>query len=686
MRFQYLVCFSLWIGAFSSEPSYEIQLDLKEPTYRDGILFTTAGGVVQGEDLRIQAKSIQYIHKNGIHSIEAEQSLMLQYKGRVYTGEELFFDFTTKTGVLFGGKTKASVWFLSGEEIQIEPDGSYQIERASMTTSENKLSPWKLFAQKVHVVDQNLLQASDLSIHLGDTPIFWLPKLNLNMERFGEIFSRKTLTWDSGKGPKAEIRYLLYSGQDFALFTRLGYRYSVGWQSSLETEYRSSHSPLKIFTKSYVGKDNLVSTPITTFRYRAQGNLDYKKPTHRVQLKWDRFSDEKMPSDFKNEDFEVNTAKKTGLWIDYQGRFASAFFRVRPKVNSFESVKQDLPSFQCYLSPVALANTNLYHEGYVKGGYLDFSYSDKLSSTQTKTVPKDFGSGRFALEEKIWYPLQVGPLHFTPFASWLGIAYTKTPSRRSQTLAKFTYGATLNAQGVRSYKTIAHLIEPYFKVLQTPPPTLKDPEHYLFSIEDAHGALHQMQLGIKNLLFTRENQADFLCDLSINGFFSEMIPQTCIPKIYFNCEYRRPFFQFLMQQIWNARRQRFDSSNAKFSWSINDHLAFSFEGRYRSSYQFKKADESNFLLDVTRLPEDLLLSPLSDRRVALLGSFFAKLSPLWDMKLAFHHGFYRKNEPSYTTVKLDLSTWVSSGIKCRFGASHSNAEKYRFGLSFDLMK
>src|SRR5271157_2387204 len=101
-----ILCIS---AAFSSEttspPPSEITVDLRNPIYKNGVLFTEEGGVIRGQDLRIQAKSIQYTKREeagvAIHKIEAEGDLMIQYHGRIFVGSELEYDLIKKTGTIY---------------------------------------------------------------------------------------------------------------------------------------------------------------------------------------------------------------------------------------------------------------------------------------------------------------------------------------------------------------------------------------------------------------------------------------------------------------------------------------------------------------------------------------------------------------------------------------------------------
>ena len=60
--------------------------------------------VIKNKDIRIQAKKIYYIHRSSEtykeHYIEAQDNLMIQYKGKIFVGEKLKYDFSTQTGTI----------------------------------------------------------------------------------------------------------------------------------------------------------------------------------------------------------------------------------------------------------------------------------------------------------------------------------------------------------------------------------------------------------------------------------------------------------------------------------------------------------------------------------------------------------------------------------------------------------
>ena len=82
-----------------------VTVDLRNPTYTDGVLTTCEGGVISGPDMCIQARCITYTKKveQAIHTIDAEEDLILEFGDTVFVGERLTFDLNTQSGVLYEG-------------------------------------------------------------------------------------------------------------------------------------------------------------------------------------------------------------------------------------------------------------------------------------------------------------------------------------------------------------------------------------------------------------------------------------------------------------------------------------------------------------------------------------------------------------------------------------------------------
>ena len=670
-----------------------IRVDLRNPVYKNGVVYTSQGGVIQNNDIRIQAMNIQYFHRmedgKMVQKIEAEGDLLIQYKGRVFVGSELEFDFGKMTGMVYEGKTFSSMWYVGGDRIQLCSDGSYRVTNAFVTTCENKDSSWDLRAKKINVVKDQFFQAKKVRFRMFKLPGLWLPSFKLNLKRFKEPVLRYYVNWN--KGPKVGFRYQLYSWQDLAFYGRLEYRWKKGWGGALESEYFPPDGLTTFTTRNYLGTDRLFNAEDVERRYRVQGAFKSQSRSGKTHttLTWDKYSDVRMPGDFKSEDFEVDTAMRTIFYVHHRERDIIASFKIRPRANPFESIKQDLPTAYAMTRPIEIKNTGVISSNFIKASYLDFDYSDQLT-----TSLKDFQSPRVEVYENLYRPIHCGPLTLTPNLSGRAIFYGTSPSHQSKCLGFLGYGAKAHFHGQRQFERYKHVIEPYVEYKALTRPTVSPDAHYIFSIQDGYQKIQQIEIGTRNLLFSfrlPNKEASFTANLYENAFFSDpAIPQV-VPRAYLWLSWRLPSVHATLHNCYNFRNHVWDFSNARLKWTVNENVAMSLEARYRSKFDWRKGDHENFILDVSRSENELLESPLSDRRVTLLSNVFIRLNPFWELQLESHHGFYRlyKNhihEKPYNEFKIHLYTRISSAWKLDFYYGYTLNSHFDWNVNVKLVK
>lgn len=671
----------------------DIKVDLRNPIYRDGVLYTSEGGVIKNEDIRIQARTIQYFHRmeegKMVQRIEAEGDLMIQYKGRVFVGSELEFDFGASTGMVYNGKTFSTMWYVGGDEIQLNADGNYKVMNAFVTTCENKESSWDLRARRVNVIKDQLFQAKKVRLRFFKLPALWLPSFRLNLKKFKEPIFRYYFNWH--KGPKAGFRYQLYSWRDFALFGRLEYRWATGWGGAIETEYFPEDKRTTFVTRNYAGTDRLFNAPDAEFRYRVQGALRSESQSGKTHttLTWDKYSDVRMPGDFKTEDFEVDTAMKTIFYVHHLENDLIAAFKVRPRVNPFESIKQDLPSFYAMARPTEIKNTGIISTNFIRASYLNFQYSDQLLAAL-----QNFHSPRVEIFQNLYRPIHLGALTLTPAFGGRAIFYGTSPSHSSQWMGLLNYGVRGNCHGQRQFSRYKHVIEPYFEYKALTRPTVPPDNHYIFSIQDGYQKLQQIEIGVRNLLFSHRRpckEASFTADLFAEAFFSDPVIPQVVPRVYLFLGWKLPSVYLSWNNCYNFRDRVQDFSNAHLKWTISENAALTLEGRYRSKYDWRKADHDNFILDVSRSWDELLESPVSDRRITILSNLFIRLNPFWELQFESHHGLYRlyKNtihEEPFTEFKVHLYTWLSSAWKLHFYYGYTVRNHFDWTINVQMVK
>lgn len=671
-----LLSAALYLSYLSpSETSAEqltITVDLKNPTYNENVLTTRTGGVIQGQDIRIQAQEIAYTRKSkSHHTIEASGSLMVQYKGRVYVGKKLYFNFTTSTGILEEGRTYSAPWYIYGEKIELNKDGSYHVQQASITTNSSKNKTWDFYAKEVNVLEKDLFEANNVRFRLFQVPTMWLPSFKLNLRKNNNPIFQYITDWDKGQGPRIGVRYQIYSWEAFALYIRADYRLRKGFGGAVETEYYPPGRNTKFVTKNFVATDYLPNDPVKKRRLRFQGEFANTSRSGKTSVKatWDKYTDILMPQDFKTEDFELTTAQKTEFQFRYKEADWLSQIDLLPRVNSFQTLKQNLPALTVSVRPQVLGPTGIISENIFKLAYIDFAYSNQLVTS----LP-DFNSARFEAHPRLYRPIHMGPFSVTPNVGAIGIIYTDSPSSHSKALGVLQYGIDTGCSFHRKFEHFKHVISPYINWTGLSSPTVRPDEHYIFSIQDGYERINQLTVGISNAIYPRNElleAAFFKADLYAYAFFADKNQPQVFPKAYLDLSWQFPKLKLGSTNAWNFRHQTFDYTNAHLQWTINPDFAVNLEVRYRSRYWWRKADQNNFILDVSRRERQLLNSPLSDRRITLLTNIFVRLNPFWSCHLQSHHGWYRLTEPPYNEFKVDLYTCLMSNWRLQISYTHT---------------
>ncbi|EKE07757.1 MAG: hypothetical protein ACD_17C00531G0002, partial [uncultured bacterium] len=554
---------------------------------------------------------------------------------------------------------------------------------------ESKKSTWDLRASRVHVVKNDFFHAQQVRLRLFGLPTLWLPSFKVHLKKFKEPIFRYYVNWN--KGPLVGFRYQLYSWKDLALYGRLEYRWKKGWGGAVESKYCPENTLTTFMTRNYIGTNRLFNAEDAAFRYRIQGALhsESKSAKTHTTLTWDKYSDVRMPGDFHSEDFELNTALKTILYIHHMEENFITSLKVQPRANPFESMKQELPTGFLHVHPTEIKKTGILSTGFLRASYLDFDYSDELTSSLA-----DFQSPRIEAYEKLFRPLRFKGMTVTPYISARAIFYGTSPTHQPKWLGVLGYGAKAQMLGIKEYDTYKHLIEPYLEYEALARPTVGPDAHYIFSIQDGYQKIQQIEAGVRHLFFSQKQpckEPNFTASFYANAFFHDPVLPQMIPKIYLLLAWKLPSLDLFLQNCYNVHNQVWDVSNSHLKWTVNENIALNLEARYRSKYDWRKSDHENFILDVTRPENELLDSPLSDRRITLLSNLFIRLNPFWELKFESHHGFYRlyKNHivgQSYNEFQIHLYTYFSSAWKLHFYYGYTLHNHFDWGLNIQMVK
>lgn len=663
MSMKYLA-FSLLLALRLSSVYAEesVHIDLKNPVMSKGVLSTEHGGIVWNEQIRIQAKKIRYIdgakNKKKIQRIIAEGDVVLTKGGYLFCADKLLYDFFTQTGQLTNARAGHNPWFFSSQTVLIEQDGSFKLEKAIVTTSENlNEKTFKATASEVTLSKENEMKAQKVAFSLGPLPFFYLPAFSAHLSFFQDPPLQYKASWDRGIGPRLSLRYRFFSTKETDLFFRLDYRAAKGFGGAFETNTSSEDHLFIAKTQSYIAKDKNFVDENNRIHYRLKGDLFKQSQDHsgKFILSYDKLSEETMASDFNSGDFEVLPRSVSFAKAEKNWQEAGISLRVMPRLNNFQTLKQELPATTLFLNPAAIGSSGIIHEQRLRASYLDYIVAKQLS----QQLPS-FQSGRFEYLGTLYRPFHLGSFTFVPRSSLKGLIYTQDLESKALATGALHYGASLQTE-VFGYFTngTKHLFQPYAQFDGIITPFAKKSVQPIFSLNDALARQENLRLGMKNSFFFPQQRKAVL-DLYSVALFQQTSYKNRFPRAMADLELGFQRASLLSNTVWNLEKKELERASMQAKFTATDLIALGIEYRYRSALAARRCDPNNSILDLSTSLEDLLLSPLSDRRDTLCAKAAFELSARTFFTVEEVYGFGRQNEKNYNLFKAEFSRYLSS--------------------------
>ena len=494
-------------------------------------------------------------------------------------------------------------------------------------------------------------------------------KLNLDMIFDSPI--RYRFKWGGKQGPRFGLTYELFSWERWKTFVRFDYRLTRGPGGGIETYYHSLDHTTNFESINYFSKDSSLLNQHEKFSYRFEGifnkKLDHGKTT--IQLTYDKISDLNIPSTYYDRDFDFETSNRTQFLVRRQEENWISTFTTRVRINNFQTVKEELPSFGLNLRPFSLASTGIIFENEAQASYLNFKYASNIAHVH------DYASSRFDYRPTLYRPFTIGALTITPELGAIAIFYGDSPEKKSQFLSLGVLGYNISTQLYRYNESWKHVIEPYMSYKLYTQPTSLPFEHYIFDINDGWYRLNRLTFGVKNSLYEKSLQQSisrvFFADIYAHAFYDSRHIHPTIPKVYGRLSFfTSPTLRHTLESAWDFRNRSLSYVNFRMDWSLHANFALSAEFRYRNAYDWRKADYDNFFVDAYHSQTALRHSPMSDQRNTLLLHSFYRFHPNWAVEVTSRQGWNRLREPNYTEYEVDLLTTIQTAWHLRFSFQH----------------
>lgn len=675
----------------SKDPFFDdpnIQIDLKEPEFSPGLLKTEKGGVLQAPNIRIQARSIVYISKieDGEKKtlVKAEGDLFVEFGEYVFTGDSIEYDFTTSTGTIINGKSAIEPWYFGGEVIQLSSEGSLLIRQGFLTTSETLCPDWSIEATSAELRCRRFLSADKVCFKILKIPLLYVPCFKLDLNTIFDSPIRYTVRFGGQQGTRLGVAYELWSWNGFKALAKLDYRFKRGFGGGIESQYRSPDRAHCFQMINYIANDNSICDPKQRVRYRFQGiyNGYLQEGKTKLHLCYDKLSDKDMAEDYYDETLDIDVPGRTELKLSHleETWISSLFTRVR--INTFQSLKQDLPTAFASIKPFYLpSNLGILSEYVVKLSYLDYDYAN--------TTPHlhDYRSSRFSVRQNFYRPFILNYVTLTPETGLTAIYYGDSPSRTPKELVLGRFDLNANTRLSKRWGRIKHVVEPFTRYSYQTMPTTAPFRHFIFDIEDGLYRLNYATIGVRNAFYDLSDyniQRPVEFNVWTYAFFQARAYKTLLPKAYAELDLR--LTSTLRQSFfvgWNFEQQILDCFNLNLAWTASDDLAIATEYRHRSRYSWRKDDPCNFNMESFLSENVLLHSSISDRRDTLLFHTFWRFYPNWALEFQTRIGWNRIYEPNYRELQVDLHTFLGSAWKLKI-SYQLREDDHRLAFYFKL--
>lgn len=675
----------------------QLKIYLNDASYEGGSITSSCGGFLEGASFYLQASHMTYTKQLQLsspkHLVVAQQGFTLYKDHVLFIGDSCHFDFLTNSGVIENVYTAFGMYFIHAKKIILNKDKTYDAYDVTISTEESNQPVLTITTKHLRLYGKSQLQASNARLNIGKVPLIWIPMWGYDLNASFDSPIRYKLSWDTGQGPQISFRYKALSYSYFNLFLRGDYRYKRGPGGAIEMDYHSPDGRTVFLSKNYGAYDTFYNDDQpnqkqTRFRFQTLFKKTSNDNKSGVDLVFDRMTDKNMPQDFNMDRFELNTQKKNRCLVFHQSPSFSLTALATPRVNGYQGFNQKIPELVLNLDPIPLMNGSCLLYNCFNLSFYDYVYSNILEYPPNYSQAlQDFHAVRAKAAQQLTLPFRIKSLELTPQIGFQGIAYNNSPNQQSAYQAVLDYGLKANFSLQRNYQRFKHVITPYADYQGQYRPRQLPANVYIFSIDDGYYALNLVTFGFKQLFIGADS---LLNRATINlyglGFFGDTTYQLAVPKAGLDITSSYESLSLHSQLRWNFNNHVLDFWNIAFGYTLNALISWDLEFRYRSAYDWRKCDHNNYILDVTRPIEDLLNSPLSDKRFTFITKASLQLAPKWRFLLQLHSGWGRVSEPGYTEAKADLITVLSSSWKLNLSYMFTSRGKSHFGLKLDLNK
>lgn len=627
--------------------SLEIVAERLEYNSKEKLLVGIGNVVVKQEGVTLRADKITL--KNDTKEAHAVGNVILEQYGRVWTGEEVHYNFLTRKGDFGPFEGYVAPLYVYAEESRKVSTNVVELKKVTISSCEGAEPEFCGQAEKATLTDSRTIRAFNMTFYLGPVPVFFVPYYMYDMKReshwhfltgYRSRWGAFLLTTYSFK-----LTDEIESRSHFNFYTRRGVGFGQdfywnnwedetnGWRGNFRSFYINDQKPFNSAAEEQkrgdLVKNNRYRFALNhsqAFTYRDYGiaTLNY-------------LSDPYVIEDFFTEEYEKNRQPENRVSFSHQGDAYDAEIQVNKRLNNFYQNVDRIPEASLNFNKQEIADSGLYYQGNNAAAYLQQvfpNFSDRAN----------YGCARVNSKNTLNYPIKLfGFLVVNPGAGYQLTYYSKTKedsvvtneatvfdppdSTNNPTKTNITEIVTKEADGrlrhvpslsletsLKTFKVyvpdfeqeggLRHIAKPYINYTLIPEPNLRPKNIYQFDEIDELDLVNAVTPGIRNELQTKRKKiVTDLINLDIyNSYFFQKINETDHdwgPLVI-------DLISYPIENLYVRLQPRYDWYASQFNQFIaQTKFSDTFVGDVTFNYQYffeRKLNQFGFIIDL--LPQE----------------------------------------------------------------------------------
>lgn len=555
------------------------------------------------------AKSIAVLHGH-IKIVRGEAT--------VY-GDDITYDFNKKEIVMTQTRMEFKPFYAKAREIERPSDEEYIFDHAYVTTCDLEKPHYRLEATRIVIYPKRKIVAHNVTMRLGDIPVFYFPYLSLPIWDDAPPFELSVGS-DSDWGKYLLSRWRYNFGEHnrgkvhFDIYEDRGKGYGVSHKS----EGAAGQALLNFYTvkdelyriqerddlfRKYPERAGLNSKYLVDDRYKAQIAYTWN-PLEPMSItsELNKFSDEYFMKDFFYREYEVEPHPLSYTLANYSFSNSSLALLAQNNVNRFWSEVEYLPQLEYNFYPQNIGDTNFYFASRSYAGSLDYEYADSADN---------FSSERLYSHNVLSYIKGFGPVKVNPYIGNYSSFYSRGRlGERDLFRTSLESGAAVSTKFYKTADTdfdlmgqkiikLRHVITPTIDYKYIHAPTIADNRIFQFDGLDALSRQETVTvtLGNKVQVKTKDRAWDlFYFSPAATYVINQEGRGSYFSAITGDLEfYPRPGVSLLSDAHYDCVNGYFDQINADLAFSDVGNTKY----RLALGQRYSRGDSSQGTLDFT---------------------------------------------------------------------------------------